>query len=227
MVINRIRNKIEQIVFIHNLRKRIIVQNKCYISVDSQFEGTNKVCESSRVAHSRFGYASYVGERSIVLNAHIGRYTSIGSDFKIICGTHPSRTFVSTHPAFYSTRKQVNVSYVDRNKFQEFKYADEEGKYSVVIGNDVWIGAEVTILEGVTVGDGAIVGSGAIVTSNVEPYSIVGGVPAKHIKYRFDEETIKKLMDLRWWDKDQEWIESNAELFEDISRFIEANMPVL
>ena len=81
-----------------------------------------------------------------------------------------------------------------------------DNKGDIVIGNDVWIGYQAVILAGVTVGDGAIIGSRAVVTRDVPPYTIVGGVPAKPIRKRFDEETIARLQALRWWDWDQETI---------------------
>lgn len=81
-----------------------------------------------------------------------------------------------------------------------------ENKGDIVIGNDVWIGYQAVILAGVTVGDGAITGSRAVVTRDVPPYTIVGGVPAKPIRKRFDEDTIARLQALRWWDWDQETI---------------------
>lgn len=81
-----------------------------------------------------------------------------------------------------------------------------DNKGDIVIGNDVWIGYQAVILAGVTVGDGAIIGSRAVVTRDVPPYTIVGGVPAKPIRKRFDEETIARLQALRWWDWEQETI---------------------
>ena len=81
-----------------------------------------------------------------------------------------------------------------------------DNKGDIVIGNDVWIGYQAVILAGVTVGDGAIIGSRAVVTMDVPPYTIVGGVPAKPIRKRFDEETIARFRALRWWDWDQETI---------------------
>ena len=81
-----------------------------------------------------------------------------------------------------------------------------ENKGDIVIGNDVCIGYQAVILAGVTVGDGAIIGSRAVVTRDVPPYTIVGGVPAKPIRKRFDEDTIARLQALRWWDWDQETI---------------------
>ena len=81
-----------------------------------------------------------------------------------------------------------------------------DNKGDIVIGNDVWIGYQAVILAGVTVGDGAIIGSRAVVTRDVPPYTIVGGVPAKPIRKRFDEDTIARFRALRWWDWDQETI---------------------
>lgn len=84
-----------------------------------------------------------------------------------------------------------------------------DNKGDIVIGNDVWIGYEAVILSGVTIGDGAIIGTRAVVTKDVPPYTIVGGVPAKPIRRRFDDETITELLRLRWWDWDKEKISRN------------------
>lgn len=81
-----------------------------------------------------------------------------------------------------------------------------DNKGDIVIGNDVWIGYEAVILSGVTIGDGAIIGSRAVVTKDVEPYTIVGGVPAKTIRKRFDDKTILKLENIRWWNWDEKQI---------------------
>ena len=82
-------------------------------------------------------------------------------------------------------------------------------KGDIIIGNDVWIGYEAVILAGVTIGDGAVIGSRAVVTKDVPPYTIVGGVPAKTIRRRFDEDTIRELLRLRWWDWPEEMIKEN------------------
>lgn len=83
----------------------------------------------------------------------------------------------------------------------------------IEIGNDVWIGTIAVILSGVHIGDGAVVGAGAIVTKDVEPYEIVGGVPAKHIRYRFSKEMIASFLRIKWWDWPLSKIEENIELF--------------
>lgn len=81
-------------------------------------------------------------------------------------------------------------------------------KGCVIIGNDVWIGRGATILSGVKIGDGAVIGAKAVVTKDVEPYSIVAGNPARHIKFRFSQEIINKLMETRWWDYDDKKIKT-------------------
>jgi len=86
-----------------------------------------------------------------------------------------------------------------------------DNKGDIVVGNDVWIGYEAVILAGVTIGDGAIIGTRAVVTKDVPPYTIVGGVPAKPIRKRFDEDTIAKLLEMRWWDWPEERIAQNIQ----------------
>lgn len=96
---------------------------------------------------------------------------------------------------------------------------------STIIGNDVWIGHGVSIKQGVEIGDGAVIATGAVVTRDVEPYAIVGGVPANFIKYRFDEDTIVLLEKLKWWEKSDEELKSMIKCFqssENIMQIIES-----
>ncbi len=139
----------------------------------------------------------YVASGTTILRTQIGRFCSIGPNVKIGLGLHPTN-FISTHPAFYSTQKQCQITFADKNYFKEL------GK--IIIGNDVWIGANVLILDNVSIGDGAIIAAGAVVTKDVEPYSVVGGLPARLIRMRFKYDEIQCLMGIEWWNRDIEWL---------------------
>ena len=89
-----------------------------------------------------------------------------------------------------------------------------DNKGDIIVGNDVWIGYEAVILAGVTIGDGAIIGTRAVVTKDVSPYTIVGGIPAKHIRKRYDDATISHLLALKWWDWSEEKIAENINLIQ-------------
>jgi len=216
-----IKNKFT--LMIHNkfLQLRFRKQVKCGRGVklarNDYFGGRNYLSEGTEVFNSSIGFASYTAPNARLYNMRIGKYCCLGPEIDTIYGEHPTSSFVSVHPAFYSLRNQNGFTYVDSNKFKEYRFADE--KYSVVIGNDVWIGKRAMILEGVTIGDGAIVAAGAVVVKDVPPYAIVGGVPARVIKYRFDQEQIDFLLKLKWWDKDEKWIEKHAYAFSNIKVF--------
>ncbi len=107
----------------------------------------------------------------------------------------------------------------DIQKYEEYKYAAGTNKY-VVIGDDVWIGAGARLMQGISVGTGAIIGAGALVVSNVPAYAIVGGVPARIIRYRFDEGERKQLLQSQWWKKDLHWLELNRNHFESFEDFL-------
>ena len=186
------------------------------VDAGTEFEGRNSVMHNSRISDTYFGYASYVSSDSCLSKTHIGRYTCIGPNVKIVVGQHPTHDFVSVSPLFYSKQKIIGEPYVSRAKFDEYRYTAKG--YRVEIGNDVWIGANVSLMEGITIADGTIVAAGANVVNDTEPYSIIGGNPARIIKYRFSKEDVKYLLDLKWWNYSEEWLKKHAEMFEDIEK---------
>ena len=158
------------------------------------------------------GDFTYVANNTKISKTKIGKFCSIGPDCKIGLGKHPTTRFVSTHPVFFSTLKQTQITFVDKNYYEEFD--------NITIGNDVWIGANVIIIDGVHLGDGVIVAAGSVVTKSFPPYAIIGGVPAKIIRFRFEKTEINKLIEIKWWDMDIEYLKRNFKKFHDINVFL-------
>ncbi len=199
-----------------------VVESPCRLDAQTRLQGHNLICVRSNLRSTEVGTGSYVGEDCSLPRCQIGRYSSIGPRVHLVVGEHPTHTFVSTHPAFYSTRNQVGFAYVGEQAFDEFRFANPVARIYVEIGNDVWIGADARIRAGVRIGDGAIVASGAWVTQDVAPFTIVGGLPAKLIRNRFSQEQTAYLQRLRWWDQTEEWIRARAHLFQNIDNLIQA-----
>lgn len=206
----------------HN-RNNCIFQKGSIIK-DCVLEGKNKVFYNTRLNNCYLGKGSYIQHDSVFNLTKIGRYCSIADNVITGFGAHPTNTFVSTYPSFYrNTFNSLGHSfhYSDIPLFDKiYRYADEEDKKLVVIGNDCWIGSHVLIMDGVRIGDGAVVAAGSVVTKDVEPYVIVGGIPAKTIRKRFKQEYIDFLLDFKWWNKDDKWIDNNYVLFDNIENFI-------
>ncbi|PTP60927.1 hypothetical protein CWO01_14855 [Vibrio splendidus] len=187
------------------------------IGKNSKFEGGSKLYPHASFK-GNLGFGSYVGNRSCI-SGFVGRYTSIGIDVKVIQGTHPYTTpFATTCPIFYSLRKQCGLTYTNIQRFDEMLSLDSCNDFSIRVGNDCWIGERAMIIGGAEIGDGAVVLAGAVVTKNVPPYAIVGGVPAKILKYRFSKETIDFLLEFKWWDRNSIWLKENVDLMNDIEK---------
>lgn len=192
----------------------------CKISSSSKFEGMNKIYSYASFAGS-CGYGTYIGKNSS-LYGKIGRFCSIGNNVSTNPGTHPYLPpFVSSAPCFYSLRKRNGNTFAQRKVFEDKRYVDKDNKYVIVIGNDVWICDNVFINPGIKISDGAVLLSHAVVTKDVPPYAIVGGIPAKIIGYRYDEETIDWLLKIQWWNNDEKWFKENWELMSDLMKLQE------
>ena len=145
---------------------------------------------------------------------HIGKYTSIANDFKIIVDMNHDY-----HSLWQGVVPELALPEEGRHgNGQTFRRIIRKGQ--VLIGNDVWIGDDVTILGGVRIGDGAVIAAGAVVVKDVPPYAIVGGNPTKIIKYRFPKETIERLRRIAWWDWDGEKIcECREDMYGEVEDF--------
>lgn len=217
LIPENIRIKLRQIIIQQNYDVKL---GKRALAYQTSFEGMNILRAFARISDSEMGFGSYISEHTNLKKVSIGKYTCIGPNVKNFFGQHPSNKFVSIHPAFYSVAKQAGFSFVDNQLFEEHKYVDDNKRFVNIIGNDIWVGSNVLIMEGVIIGDGSIIASGAVVTKDVEPYSIVGGVPAKEIRRRFSDEQITHLRNIKWWNKDLSWIKKNAAIFSDINEFL-------
>lgn len=169
------------------------------------------------VGRMSYGYARF-GRETLAGIASIGRFCSIANGVQV-SGVHHPLTWVSTHPFLYRPDRR----YVEKRLKLEKSVQDRNRK--VVIGNDVWIGQRVLILRGVTVGDGAVIAAGSVVHRDVPAYSIVGGVPAKLIRERFDGELIRALKLIRWWNWTDEEIRERIDFFYDPAAFVKKWRP--
>ena len=162
------------------------------------------------IAGSSIGEYTYIEMGSRISAADIGKFCSIAPYALIGLAEHPTTGFVSTHPIFYRDLPQFGYDLVEEGSHQEMARTQ--------VGNDVWIGAGVCVRGGVTIGDGAVIGAGAVVTSDVLPYTICAGVPARPIRRRFDAETISFLLELRWWDRGMSWLSEHVRGMQDVER---------
>ena len=171
---------------------------------ESKLHNTVSLKKNVRVYFSTVDRYTYICRGSFVAHTDIGSFCSIAGRVNIGL-PHHDLDYVSTSPVFLEEANYMRTNFASNPPPEERR---------VSIGNDVWIGENAIILGGVKVGNGAVIAAGAIVTKDVPPYAIVGGVPAKVIKYRFDNETIRELEEIKWWEWDKEKIKKNKAFFE-------------
>lgn len=202
--------------------------NPFLASIRSYVEGDISFERSARLANSRVSGSIKLAEGVKIFGANIsgdvtiGRYSSLfGPNLSVHSkiGTISIGSFCSLAPGVqiieYNHRVDRATSYYyHQNILGESVTKDLTSKGNVVIGNDVWVGANSIILSGVKVGNGAVICAGSVVVEDVLPYSIVGGVPARHLRYRHSSDVISYLEDTAWWDWDINRIKSSREFFE-------------
>jgi acetyltransferase-like isoleucine patch superfamily enzyme len=161
------------------------------------------ILSGTRFYKSSIGDYSFLARNCFVNNSDIGKFCSIADNCIVGFASHPL-DWVSTSPVFHSG------SNIFKKNFSNHPFKSSK---RTLIQNDVWIGINAIIADGVTVGNGAVIAAGAVVTKDVPPYAIVGGVPAKIIRYRLPEEERNDVLQSKWWDWDEKKLQRYATLF--------------
>lgn len=176
------------------------IEAGCRIDSNSRIAPKTHIFGNCLVNNSSVSSYTYVGRNTVIQNASVGQFCSIANEVCIGLGAHPLNE-LSTSPLFYRINNPLNIKLADSDSvFSDYR--------QIEIGNDVWIGARAILLDGVTIGHGAVIAANSVVTKDIPPYAISAGVPARVVKYRFDPEKIKYLLDLGWWTWDLEEIKS-------------------
>lgn len=178
----------------------------------SRLDPTSKVEAGTSFIDSTMERHSFCGYDCEIYRATIGAFTSIANGVILGGARHPME-WVGMSPAFYAGRDSI------RAKFAQHALP-LPGK--ITIGNDVWIGRSAVVLSGVTIGNGAVVGAGAVVTKDVPPYAIVGGNPAKIIRYRFSPQIVDALEEIQWWNFSDQRLLELGQHFTSVPEFLSA-----
>ncbi len=205
---------IKKILQVLKFKLYFLKNRKCCFSARimyGEIDKTAAIRQNVRFQRSSIGKYSYIARNSLVQNTEIGSFCSISEGTNIGMPSHPIE-FVSSSPVFLSANNVLKKG---------FSHVDFKESEKTVIGHDVWIGANAQIKGGITIGTGAIIGAGAVVTHDVPPYAIVGGAPARLIRYRFSEDVVDKLIHSEWWKLSDEELSEYAKYFTNADLFLE------
>lgn len=183
------------------------------IDAASRLERYNVLFSNTTLINSTLGDHSYVQAYALLYQADVGRYCSIASGAQIGLPPHDI-TWASSHPVFGLRDTPLVQIYRCDNGWAAIP--------RTTLGHDVWVGHGALITAGVHVGHGAVIAAGAVVTRDVPPYAIVAGVPARLIRFRFEEDVRQRLLDAAWWDRGEEWISRHADTFVDPATLLAA-----
>ncbi len=213
-LIKFILNILRKVIFNIRLKKKASFIKTLYFHSDIKLGKCVKIGKNVEIGNNvEIGDYSYINTNknwsTIESNVKIGKFCSIGPNVTIALGNH-NYNFITTHPILY------NKKY----KFISNNHGLDDKMEKTIIGNDVWIGANSNIKRGIKIGNGVVIAMNSVVTKDVPDYAIVAGVPAKIIKYRFDEKQIDVLLKSKWWDNDEEILKKQIERFYNIDLFI-------
>lgn len=177
---------------------------------DSSIDVSSKIEAGSTIIKVNMDRNSFCGYNCTIINCDIGAFCSLADNISIGLASHPI-DWVSTSPAFLERKDSIKKKYA--------KHLYEVGE-KTVIGNDVWIGKGAYIKAGVRIGNGVVIGMGSVVTKDVPDYAIVAGIPAKIVRMRFDDEQIKSLMSLEWWNWEDEKLYMYGPVFNKVENLL-------
>lgn len=182
------------------LKNIIFYRNRVKLT-NTSYKDTVSFAYESDIRHSIIGDYSSIGRYTKITHTEIGKYCALSWDITINAVEHPwNHLTVHSFPYVPLEHNSFVTKRIQKHK-------------KVIIKNDVWIGANSVIMPGVTIGNGVIIGATSVVTKDIPDYAIVVGVPAKIIKYRFSEDIIKRLLQLKWWDLDSKIIKEHINLW--------------